>query len=80
MPSFNFIIKETGEEVSHFMKFSEIEEFLKANLHLERGVDRPGVINHNLVGVKGAGKPDSGFRDVLSKIKAAHPHGSVNNW
>jgi hypothetical protein len=28
----------------------------------------------------GIKKPDSGFRDVLDKVKKAHPRGNVNTW
>lgn len=81
MPNYNFIDINTNEEVTHFMKFSEIESFLENNPNLRRGVDRPGVINHNLIGVKGVkSRPDDGFREVLQKAKAAHPLGTINTF
>lgn len=81
MPSYNFIVKESGVEITEFMKHSEIEAFLESNPHLQRGVERPGIINHNLLGVKGVkSRPDEGFREVLQKTKAAHPLGVVNTW
>jgi len=81
MPSYNFINNDTGEEVTEFMKYSEIEQFLASHPHLRRGVDRPGVINNNLLSVKGVkSRPDEGFREVLQKAKAAHPLGTINTW
>jgi hypothetical protein len=60
---------------------AEVDRFLVDNPHLRRGVDTPGVINHNLLGVRGVkSRPDEGFREVLSKVKQAHPLGTVNTF
>ena len=81
MPNYTFRNVDTNETVVEFMKYSEIDEFLEENPHLERGVDTPMIINHNLIGVKGVKtRPDDGFREVLQKAKAAHPLGNINTF
>jgi hypothetical protein len=81
MPTYNFVDVNTGDVVSEWMKMSEVDSFLESNPRLRRGVDAPGVINHNLLQVKGVkSRPDEGFREVLSKVKQTHPLGTVNTW
>lgn len=81
MPTYNFRNDATGETFSESMKYSEIEEYLANNPGISRGIDTPGIINHNLVASKGVkSKPDGAFRDILGNMKKRHPLGSINTW
>jgi len=80
MPSYNFVA-ENGDIYNEIMKFSEINDYLEKHPNVKRGIDTPGLIKQNLVSSKGVNsKPDNGFREVLSRVKEAHPKGNVNTF
>ena len=63
MPTYNLTNKDTGEEFSMFMSYSDLEKYLKENPNVEQQLSAPALVS----GV--SKKPDAGFRDVLKKIK-----------
>ena len=65
MPTYNFKDRETGAEHSKFMTWTESEEYLTTNPNLERLLTAPMIV----AGIDK--KPESGFRDVLKRIKKA---------
>lgn len=69
MPTYVYRNLQTEEIEEHFMKMSEKDAFEKANPEFELVLGTPGFVR----GV--ATKPDSGFRDVLHKIKDRHSGG-----
>jgi hypothetical protein len=70
MPTYNLRNRETGEEfVSEIMSMSEIEEYLKANPHIDRLCSAPFIGDPWRQGMK---KPDNEFRDRLKHIKKTH--------
>lgn len=81
MPSYNFVDAD-GNVFTETMRYSEIEGYLADHPEVTRGIDTPGLIRQNLIGVKGVNtKPDRGFREeILGKVKAAHPLGNVNTF
>lgn len=78
MPTYDFRNKETGEVIEKIMKISEREEWLAANPQYETVISRaPSLGDSHRLGMK---KPDAGFREVLAKVKEAHPLGNVNTF
>lgn len=78
MPTYDFRNKETGEVIEKIMKISEREEWLAANPQYETVISRaPSLGDSHRLGMK---KPDAGFREVLAKVKEAHPLGNVNTY
>lgn len=78
MPTYTFRNKETGETFEKFMSISAREEFLKDNPQYETLITGAPLIGDPIrLGLR---KPDNGFREVLSKVKEAHPKGNVNTY
>ena len=69
MGNFNFLNKKTGEYTIFEGTIAEAEEHEKKNPQLEWLCGIPLI--HSGTGLK---KPESGFRDVLSRIKKANPN------
>jgi len=70
MPLYSFRNNVTGEEFEEMMSFSEVEEYLESNPHIEKYIGKaPSIIG----GTGDRIKTDGGFNDVLSKIAEAHP-------
>jgi len=76
VPTYTFRRISTGETFVEFMTISEMESRLAAgNLELEPSA--PRIVS----GVASArNKPDSGFRDVLKRIKTANRGSKINTW
>lgn len=69
MPTYTFCNNNTGEEWDAFMSISASELFLKENPHI-----RKVPVSCNIVGGYGDRvKPDSGMKEMLSRIAAANP-------
>ena len=73
MPTYNFIDTVTNEEFELFMKWSEREEFLKENPHIQTVIMAPAIVG----GVSIKDKVPDGFKEVLSKVAESHKGSSV---
>lgn len=70
MPTYRFK-DETGEEFEKFMSISELDVYLEENPTVTQMVNGAPLIHSG----RGMAKPDSGFRDVLKRIKDNHSGG-----
>lgn len=78
MANYTFINTETNREEDLSMPISELDEFKARNPHMQQIIKTaPAIADPTRLGVK---KPDSGFRDVLKKVKKAHRGSTVNTW
>jgi hypothetical protein len=78
MANYTFLNTETNEEFDISMPISELDSYKAQNPHLEQIIKTPPrLADPTRLGLK---KPDSGFRDVLKKVKRAHKGSSVNTW
>jgi len=68
MPTYNFRNTETGEVIELFMSFSQRDQYVKDNPHMETVIGAPTI-----VGGVGGMKNDSGWGDNLKRIAEAHP-------
>ncbi len=75
MPLYNLKNTETEEVFEKFMKISEMETFLSENPHIQQWHESAPSMSYNDVK-----KPDSGFREVLQKIKSKHKGNTINDW
>lgn len=71
MPTYFFRNEETGEEFEKFMRISELDVFLEENPTLTQ-LPPTKIYLHS---GRGMSKPDSGFRDILKRIKDNHSGG-----
>ena len=71
MPIYTFKNKESGSEQDVHMTSDALDRYIQDNPQLEQVLKFPGLVSDS-----GAHKPDSGFRDVLKRIKRAS--GSTN--
>ena len=74
MPTYEFRNKLTGEVTEHFMKMSAKDDFLAANPHLEQTLTQAPAFAGDHITIK----PDSGFKEVLQKIKERNPHNDLH--
>lgn len=77
MPTYTFVNKDTGEEITEIMSIVEMEDFLIKNKNFQQVLYPVGIADPSRLGIR---KPDSGFRDVLKKIKSKHRRSTVNTW
>lgn len=78
MPTYNFYNTKTKKEETHFMSISELDSFAKTNPHLHQCLSTPAIADPSRLGIR---KPDSGFRDVLKRVKkASGRNNTVNTW
>lgn len=74
MPTYSFKDTNTGEEWTDMMSISDMQKLLSDNQNIVT-IPKSSTI------VRGVNhKPDNGFREVLQKVKAAHPLGNVNTF
>jgi hypothetical protein len=78
MPVYTFKDKSTGKVWDEFMSISERDDLLANNPHIEQGLAAPAICDPTRVGVRS--KPESGFRDVLKKIKSKHIRSNINTF
>ena len=71
MPTYTFKNIESGVEEDIFITSDELDSYIKDNPQLQQVFKFPGIVSDS-----GQHKPDSGFRDVLKRIKNAS--GSTN--
>ena len=74
MPTYEFRNKQTGEVTEHFMKISAKDDFLAANPHLEQTMTQAPAFAGDHITLK----KDTGFKEVLQKIKERNPHNDLN--
>ena len=77
MANYTFKDINTEEVFDISMPMSELDDYMAANPHLQYQFTAMNIADPTRLGLK---KPDRGFRDVLSKVKKAHPLGNVNTW
>lgn len=78
MANYTFYNTKTKKEFDISMPISELDTYKENNPHLQqRIVSAPQLIDPTRLGLR---KPDSGFRDVLKKVKKAHRGSTVNTW
>ena len=79
MANYTFYNKTTKKESIISMPISELDSFKEANPHLEQQFTTPNIADPTRLGIH---KPDSGFRDVLKRIKSASGKRSntINTW
>lgn len=71
MPNYSFKNTTTGDQWEDSMSIADKEKFLKDNPHIIQEItSAPSLGDPVRLGFK---KVDSDFRDVLRKIKKAHP-------
>ena len=76
MPTYEFRNKKTGEVTEQFFSFwTDRDEYLAANPHLETTMTRPPQINADPIGGNQHGKA---FREVLNKIHKTTPGSTLN--
>ena len=69
MPTYEFRNKETGEVIEVFMKISAKEQFLLDNPHLTQTMTQaPAFVGDHIII-----KKDTGFKEVLQRIKEKSP-------
>ena len=74
MPLYDFINTETGEQFSKMLKFSDRESFLAEHPHIQQQIlGAPSMVS----GVNHNSKQDSGWKENMSRIAAAHPNSAL---
>jgi len=74
MPVYEFKNKETGEIEEHIMKYSDKEQFIKDNPHLESGIFTAPPINYSGQAAQSLlGRAGDGWKEVQSRIKDGMP-------
>lgn len=67
MPTYTFLNLDSGIEYDIEMKISELDQYKKDNPNCQQQLSTPAIIG----GVQGISRQtDSGFNDVLKKIKS----------
>ena len=69
MPTYTFYNTKTNEQFNDFMSWSERENYLKDNPHIE-----PMLTTAALVGDHIIMKTDGGMKETFSRIAEAHPN------
>ena len=69
MPTYTFYDTETDEQFEDFMSWSERENYLKDNPHIE-----PMLTTAALVGDHIVNRMDGGMKETFSRIAEAHPN------
>lgn len=77
MANYTFLNKETNEEFDISMPISELDTYKESNPHVQQLLTGMRLGDPTRLGLR---KPDSGFRDVLKKIKSSHYKSNVNTW
>lgn len=69
MPTYSFRNKETGEVFDEFMRISELDAFKESNPQLEQTLTQAPAFVGDHITIK----KDSGFKEVLQRIKEKSP-------
>tara|TARA_B100000287_G_C20554416_1_gene749812 strand:- start:378 stop:608 length:231 start_codon:yes stop_codon:yes gene_type:complete len=75
MPNYDFKNTETGEIIEVCMSIHDLDKYKEENPHMERyfGNQVPKTMY-------GKPKQSDGFKDVMSKIQAAHPKANLSRF
>lgn len=71
MPTYEFIDTNNGEEFEVFMKWSEREDYLKENPHIQPRMSAPAIVSG--VSTSATNRVPNGFKEVLSKVSEKYP-------
>lgn len=74
MPTYSFRNKDTGEVFDKMLKIAERDEFLTQNPNLESIITSAPAFAGDHISLK----KDTGFKEVLQKIKERNPHNDLN--
>lgn len=81
MPTYNFKNNETGEYEEHFMKISELDQFMEDHPELEKVILSAPNFNYSSHAQGSvtdiAAKKDKGWKEVLQKIGEQNPISQV---
>ena len=78
MANYTFYNTKTKKEFDISMPISEYDAYIENNPHLQQVLSTPNIADPTRLGIN---KPDSGFRDVLKRIKSASGRRStINTW
>jgi hypothetical protein len=78
MPIYSMRNIETLEEFELNIKYSDLEEYLKLNPHIQQIFTKfPGFGDPVRLGIR---KPDDNFRDVLRNVRHHHKKDSINTF
>jgi len=78
MANYTFYDKKTKKESIISMPMAELDSFKDSHPHLEQQITSPYIADPTRLGLR---KPDSGFRDVLKRIKSAGgKRSTINTW
>ena len=74
MPTYTFYNSETDEQFDDFMSWSQRENYLKDNPHIE-----PMLTTAALVGDHIVNRMDGGMKETFSRIAEAHPNSPLSD-
>ena len=78
MANYTFYDTKTKKEFDISMPISEYDTYVENNPHLQQVLSTPNIVDPTRLGLH---KPDSGFRDVLKRIKkASGRRNTINTW
>ena len=78
MANYTFIDTKTNKEFDISMPISEYDAYVENNPHLQQVLSAPAIADPTRLSLR---KPDSGFRDVLKKIKRGSGRkNTINTW
>lgn len=78
MPIYSMRNNQTQEEFEVTLKYSELENYLKENPHINQIFTKfPGTGDSVRLGIR---KPDDNFRDVLRNVRHHHKKDSINTF
>jgi hypothetical protein len=78
MANYTFLDTKTNKEFDISMPISELDAYIKNNPHLQQVLSAPHIADPTRLGLR---KPDSGFRDVLKRIKSGSGrNNTINTW
>ena len=76
MPNYTIRNKKTGKILGEvYLSITEIDEWEKTNPNDELAIGAPLIHSG-----RGMTKPDSGFRDLLTRIKKNSPGSTINDF
>ena len=75
MPRYDFINKETGEITEVSMSFTKLDKYKEEHPELDRYFG-----NQTLKTTYGLPKQSDGFKEVMSKVQAAHPKAHLSRY
>ena len=75
MPTYPVLNKNTGEKKELSMSMSDYDQWRKDNPDWDKDWSA-GIGGH----MYGKPKPDDGFKEVMSKVQAAHPRSNLSRF